>query len=588
MNLSRREFLQLMIAASVAGLWTPRNSNAASGNVHTPSLFNGSNPSEAYKVPTFGNVSFLHITDCHAQLMPVYYREPDIHIGIGNLMENELPHLVGKHLLDYLKIHPRTHSAHALTFLDFPELAVKFGKTGGFAHLSTLVKKIRAERPGSLLLDGGDTWQGSATALWTNAQDMVDASLLLGVDIMTGHWEFTYGMERLQHVLENDFAGKIEFLAQNIVDLEFEDPVFKAYSIREMNGVSVAIIGQAFPYTPIANPRRFVPNWQFGINEDRMRANIKAAKAEGAEVVVVLSHNGMDIDMKMAGRIDGIDAILGGHTHDAVPVAIDVKNPSGGKTIVINSGTSGKFLSVLDLDVRKGKIQDYRYNLLPVFSNMLEPDPVMNAHIEKVRQPYQDKLNEVLAVSDSTLYRRGTFNGTFDQIIVDALMKHQNAEIAFSPGFRWGTTVLPGQNITREDLMAQTAITYPDVRRNEVTGAALKEMLEDIADNRFSPDPYMQQGGDMVRVGGLQYSIDPTKPRNKRILSMELNGKAIDARKKYILAAWAGMEPNEKAPKIWDVVGDYLKDNKVITAKTIDLNLPKMMNIKNNKGIDHA
>lgn len=587
MNLSRREFLQLMIAASAAGLWTPRNSSAAAGFEHTPALANSSSPSEVYNIPKFGNVSFLHFTDCHAQLMPVYYREPDIHIGVGK-MQNELPHLVGKHLLEYLKIPAHSNYAYSLTFLDFPELAAKYGKTGGFAHLATLVKKLRAERPGSLLLDGGDTWQGSATALWTNAQDMVDAALLLGVDIMTGHWEFTYGMERLQQVLENDFADKIEFLAQNVVDLEFEDPVFKAYTIREMNGVPVGIIGQAFPYTPIANPRRFVSAWQFGINEDRMRANIKAARAEGAEVIAVLSHNGMDIDIKLASRVAGIDVILGGHTHDAVPVAIDVKNPSGHNTIVINSGTSGKFLSLLDLDVQKGKVKDYRYHLLPVFSNLLEPDPQMSAHINKVREPFKDKLSEVLAVSDTTLYRRGTFNGTFDQIIVDALMKHQNAEIAFSPGFRWGTTVLPGQEITREDLMAQTAITYPAVRRNQVTGAAIKEMLEDIADNRFSPDPYMQQGGDMVRVGGLQYTIDPTKPRNKRILSMELNGKAIDARKKYVLAAWAGMEPDDKAPKIWDIVGDYLHDKKVITDKTAGLNLPKMVNIKNNKGIDHG
>jgi sulfur-oxidizing protein SoxB len=583
MNLSRREFLQMMIAASATGLWLPGKSSALSGLTKSPNFANSSTPSDVYHVPRFGNVSLLHLTDCHAQLMPIYYREPDIHIGIGKHMENELPHLVGQALLDYLKIAPRSKQAYALTYLDFPELAHKYGKTGGFAHLATLVKKLRAERPGSLLLDGGDTWQGSATALWTRAQDMVDASLLLGVDIMTGHWEFTYGAERLQQVLENDFAGKIEFLAQNVVDLEFEDPVFKAFTVREMNGVQVGIIGQAFPYTPIANPRHFVSDWQFGINEDRLKANIAAARKQGAKIIVLLSHNGMDIDLKLANRVPGIDVILGGHTHDAVPVAIDVKNPAGNRTIVINSGTNGKFLSLLDLDVRNNKIRDYRYHLMPVFSNLLEPDKKMSAHIEAVRKPYQDKLAEVLAVSDSTLYRRGTFNGSFDQIIVDALMAHEDAEIAFSPGFRWGTTILPGQSITLEDLMAQTAITYPEVRRTEISGAQLKATLEDIADNRFSIDPYLQQGGDMVRVGGLRYSIDPTRPRNKRIEAMELKGKPIDAKKKYVLAAWAGMDENQKGPLIWDVVGNYLRDKKVIAEQRV--NLPKLLNVKNNKGV---
>ena len=585
MALSRREFLQMMIAASAVGIWTPKNSSAASGMERAPGIINTSLPGDVYNIPKFGNVSLMHFTDCHAQLTPTYYREPDIHIGIGELMKNEVPHLVGKHVLERFNIPKRSNQAYALSFLDFPELAARYGKTGGFAHLATLVKRIRAERPNALLLDGGDTWQGSATSLWTNAQDMVDASLLLGVDVMTGHWEFTYGAERLNEILENDFKGKIDFVAQNVVDLEFEDAVFNDCTIKEINGTQVAIVGQAFPYTPIANPRHFVDGWQFGIQEEQLQRCVNKARDDGAQVVVLLSHNGMDIDLKLANRIRGIDAIMGGHTHDAVPTAVEVRN-SGGTTLVINSGTSGKFLSVLDLDVQKGKIKDFKYHLVPVFSNLLEPDPQMSAHIEKVRAPYEDKLKEVLAVNEDILYRRGTFTGTFDQIIVDALMKTLDTQMAFSPGFRWGTTILPGSPITVEDLMSQTAITYPEVRRMNMTGAEIKEVLEDIADNRFNPDPYMQQGGDMVRIGGLNYTIDPTMNKGHRIQEMELNGKRVQANKKYAVGAWAGMEKEQNGQPIWDVVGNYLRDKKVV--KAVNLNTPKIKNVADNKGVaDH-
>lgn len=573
MNLSRREFLQLMGAASVLGLG---KSNALMAGISKNS------PAEIYNIKPFGNVSLLHFTDCHAQLVPAYYREPDIHLGIGDAMKNKVPHYVGQHLLDHYGIAHHSSKAYALTYLDFADLAKTYGKTGGFAHMATLINHLRAQRPGALLLDGGDTWQGSATALWTNAQDMVDAAKLLGVDVMTGHWEFTYGEERLREVLEKDFAGKIDFVAQNVVDNEFEDPVFNPYVIKEINQVPVAIIGQAFPYTPIANPRHFVESWQFGIKEERLQKLINEAKGEGAKIVVLLSHNGMDIDIKLASRVRGLDAILGGHTHDAVPMAVEVDN-AGGKTVVINSGTTGKFISALDFDFRNGKIQNYKYHLLPVFSNLLPADKTMADYIEKVRAPYGRQLSEPLAVTNELLYRRGTFSGTFDQIIVDALMKHQDAEIAFSPGFRWGTTILPGQTITMEDLMAQTAITYPEVRRTPMTGARIKEVLEDIADNRFSHDPYHQQGGDMVRIGGLQYTIDPTAPRNKRIMDMELNGKPIQASKTYNVAAWAGLEKDQTGPKIWDVVAEYLRQHK--TIKVSEVNIPKIKNVKNNQGI---
>lgn len=582
MTISRREFLQMMLAASATGLWTPKNSSAMGGVEAMPSVVNGSNPSDIYNIPSFGNVSLFHFTDCHAQLMPTYYREPDVHIGIGKQMKNEIPHLVGKDALNKFGIKSCTDKAYALSFVDFPLLAARFGKTGGFAHLATLIKKLRAERKDSLLLDGGDSWQGSATSLWTNAQDMVDASLLLGVDVMTGHWEFTYGEKRLRQVLENDFAGKIDFVAQNVLDLEFEDRVFNDAVIREVNGVPVGIIGQAFPYTPIANPRHFVEHWQFGIREDLLQHSVDKIREEGAQVVVLLSHNGMDIDLKLASRVRGVDAILGGHTHDAVPQATEIKN-SGGTTLVINSGAAGKFLSVLDLDIRQGKVQGYKYNLLPIFSNLLEPDPQMAAHIENVRKPYLSKLNEVLAVSEDILYRRGTFTGTFDQIIVNALMESQNAEMAFSPGFRWGTAMLPNTPITMEDVMAQTAITYPAVRRMELAGTEIKDILEDIADNRFNPDPYMQQGGDMVRIGGMHYALDPNVPKGKRIQDMQLRGKPIKPNKKYVVAAWAGLDKNQKGQKIWDVVANYLRDKEVVTF--MELNTPRLKNIADNKGV---
>ena len=582
MFLSRREFMKMMSAGAAVGLWAPGTSNALSALAGSTSILSSTNSSDIYDFQPFGNVSLMHFTDTHAQLLPAFYREPNIHLGIGDEMEGEIPHVVGEHFLNRYQIDNKTKDAYALTFLDFPEMAQKYGRTGGYAHMSTLVKYIRSTRPNALLLDGGDTWQGSATSMWTNAQDMVDASLLLGVDVMTGHWEFTYGAERLKHVLENDFKDKIEFVAQNVADLEFEDLVFKPYTIKEVNNTRVAIIGQAFPYTPIANPRHMVANWQFGINEVRMQEHVNQAREDGAEVVVLLSHNGMDIDLKLAKRVRGIDAILGGHTHDAVPAAVEIRN-AGGVTLVMNSGTNGKFLSLLDLYVKNGKIRDYKYKLIPIFSNMIHADPEMQAHIDKVREPFVAQLDRKVAVTDGLLYRRGTFNGTFDQIIVDALLERMDAEIAFSPGFRWGTTVLPNHYITVEDVMSQTAITYPEVRISEVTGAGLKEILEDIADNRFSHDPYMQQGGDMVRVGGLKYVINPKATRNHRIEDMELNGVKIDARKKYKLTNWASVQEPQPGPKIWDVVTDYLSDKRIV--RTANLNMPTIKNVKNNPGI---
>ena len=574
MNLSRREFLQILAAASAAGIGL----NGCDSKKGPGSSMATDDP---YNIPSFGQVSFLHMTDCHAQLLPIYFREPNINIGIGGAT-GKPPHLVGEHLLKHFNISPDTRDAHAFTYLNFEAASKKYGKVGGFAHLSTLVKQLKASRPGSLLLDGGDTWQGSATALWTKGQDMVDACKLLGVDIMTGHWEFTYGATRVQEIIK-DMEGKIEFLAQNVVDNTFEDPIFKPYTLREMNGVQVAIIGQAFPYTPIANPRYMIPDWSFGIRDERLQEMVDEVRGKGAQVVVVLSHNGMDVDLKMASRVNGIDAILGGHTHDGVPAPQIIQSPDGGKTLVINSGSNGKYLSVLDFEVKDGKVTDYRFKLLPIFSNLIEPDKEMQTYIDKVRSPFKKDLEESLAITESLLYRRGNFNGSFDQLILDAMLEVQDADIALSPGFRWGTSLLPGDAITRERLMDQTAITYGTSTLNEMTGEMMKTILEDIADNLFHEDPYYQMGGDMVRIGGLKYSIDPKAPMGKRIGDMELNGKPLDANKTYKVAGWASMqEQPESSPKIWDTVTEYLKDKK--TVRVDEINTPKIKGMDTNPG----
>ncbi|MEO7941365.1 MAG: thiosulfohydrolase SoxB [Burkholderiaceae bacterium] len=576
MSLSKREFLQVLGAASVAGMALARHADADAATAQA----------SLYDIQRFGNVSFLHMTDCHAQLRPIYFREPSFNIGIDD-MRGELPHLVGEHLLKRAGVRPGTPLAHAFTCLDFEHAARRYGKVGGFAHLATLVKQLRASRPGALLLDGGDTWQGSATALWTNAQDMVDACKLLGVDIMTGHWEFTYGMERVREIVDKDFQGKVEFLAQNVKTTDFGDPVFKPYTLREINGVPCAIIGQAFPYTPIANPRYMVADWSFGIQDDNMQKMVDEVRAKGAQVVVVLSHNGMDVDLQMARRVRGIDAIFGGHTHDGVPVAVPVGNAAG-KTLVTNAGSNGKFLGVMDFNVKGGKVVDFRYRLLPIFANQLQADPQMEALITRVRQPYEAKLAEKLAVTDGLLYRRGNFNGSWDQLICDALMQVQGAEIAFSPGFRWGTTLLPGDTITRELMMDQLAITYPYATVSDMSGETIKTVLEDVADNLFNPDPYYQQGGDMVRVGGLAYTCDPVQKMGSRISDMRLGGTPIQAGKTYKVAGWAPVAEGAKnAPgtqPVWDVVETWFKSQGG-RIKPRTLNLPALVGVKGNPGI---
>jgi sulfur-oxidizing protein SoxB len=568
--MNRREFLRLLAIASASGM--PFAAHSANTDDDTQAF---------YDVPRFGNVHLLHFTDCHAQLKPIRFREPDVNLGIGT-QAGKPPHLVGEALLRCFGIAPHSRVAHAFTHLDFTRAAHVYGKVGGFAHLAALVKRLKASRPGALLLDGGDSWQGSATALWTQGQDMIEASKLLGVDIMTGHWEFTLGAERVKQVVDNDFKGCIQFLAQNIKTADFGDPVFEAFTLRTINGVPVAIIGQAFPYTPIANPRYLMADWTFGIQEMEMQAAVNAARAKGAQVVVLLSHNGMDVDLKMASRVTGIDAILGGHTHDGVPAPIVVSNALG-KTLVTNAGSNGKFLGVLDFDVKNGRVSDFRYKLLPVFANLLPADREMEALIAKQRAPYEAKLDEVLAVSEDLLYRRGNFNGSFDQLILDGLLAEKDAEIAFSPGFRWGTTLLPGEPITLERLMDQTAITYPYTTVAALSGETIKTVLEDVADNLFNPDPYYQQGGDMVRVGGLQYAIDPSANIGNRISDMRLNGKPLDANKLYKVAGWAPVAEGASGEPIWELMTRYLKAQKTIRPRR--LNLPAIKGMAGNSGL---
>jgi sulfur-oxidizing protein SoxB len=571
---NRREFLHAVAAGAVAGLPV--------GDARALDLSAGAKFYDA--IAPFGNVSLLHFTDCHAQLLPMYYREPSVNLGVGSA-QGQPPHLVGEALLKFFRIPPGTRDAHAFTSLDFARAARAYGRMGGFAHLATLVKKLKSTRPGAMLLDGGDTWQGSATSLWTRGQDMVDAQKLLGVDVMTGHWEFTYGAERVKEVVAKDFAGRVDFIAQNIRTADFGDPVFPPYVIKSLNGFPVAIVGQAFPYTPIANPRYFMAEWTFGIQEESLQKIVDEVRGKGALAVVLLSHNGMDVDLKMASRVTGIDVILGGHTHDGVPQPTIIAN-RGGKTVVTNAGSNGKFLAVLDLDIREGKVADFRYRLLPVFSNLLPPDRAMADHIANVRAPFLPKLAERLAVTEGLLYRRGNFNGTADQLILDALMAEKDAPIAFSPGFRWGTALLPGQAIRMEDLMDQTAITYPHVTVSEFTGETIKTILEDVADNLFNPDPYYQQGGDMVRVGGMSYAIDPNANVGRRITRMELAGKPIDAGRTYKVAGWAAVSDEARAAggeAIWDVCARYLRGQKTVSAKMP--NMPVIEGMRGNPGM---
>jgi sulfur-oxidizing protein SoxB len=564
MTIRRREFLKL---AGVAAL-----------SPALPRLARAADNTGIYEFERFGNARILHMTDTHAQLLPVYFREPSVNLGIG-AMAGKPPHLVGRAFLDRFGVRPDSADAYAFTCLDFEKSAIRFGKLGGFAHLKTLIERLRNDvGPGrSLLLDGGDLWQGTGLANTMRGADMVEAANLLGIEAMTGHWEFTYGEKALRANLER-FAG--EFLAQNVFLTEeaafndakaFDPPsgrVFKPAMIKEIGGYRVAVIGQAFPYVPIAHPKRFTPDWTFGIRDDELQKLVNGLRInDKVDAVVLLSHNGMDVDLKLAGRVTGIDVILGGHTHDAVPEAIQVAN-AGGITLVTNAGSSGKFLGVLDLELAKGRVKDLRYRLLPVFSELLKPDPAMQALIEKIREPYAVGYARKIATADRLLYRRGNFGGSVDQLICDALRSELDAEIALSPGFRWGCSVLPGQAVTMEDVLTETAITYPETYVSSMTGGQIKDILEDVCDNLFNADPYYQQGGDMVRVGGFVYTCTPGESAGRRISELKLDdGRALEAAKSYKVAGWASVNEQQGKP-VWDIFANHLATRKTSNPRS--------------------
>jgi sulfur-oxidizing protein SoxB len=578
MTIRRRELLKISgVAALSAGL---------------PRLARGADTMGVYELERFGNARILHMTDTHAQLQPIYFREPSVNLGVG-AMQGQPPHLVGKAFLDRFGIKPDSADAHAFTFVDFEKGAARFGKLGGFAHLKTLIDRLRNDvgMGRSMLLDGGDLWQGSGQANTLGGADMVDAANLLGIEAMTGHWEFTYGETTLRKNLER-FKGK--FLAQNVFlteeaafnDAKAFDPasgrVFEPSMIKEIGGYRVAVIGQAFPYVPIAHPKRFTPDWTFGVRDDELQKLVDSLRIKDkVDAVVLLSHNGMDVDLKLASRVSGIDVILGGHTHDAVPQPIAIRN-SGGVTLVTNAGSNGKFLGVLDLDLAKGKVSNVRYRLFPVFSELLKPDLQMQALIDKMHAPYASAYGEKVATADRLLYRRGNFDGTMDRLICDALRSELNAEIALSPGFRWGTTVLQGQSITMEDVLAETAITYPETYTQSMTGAQLKDVLEDVCDNLFNADPYYQQGGDMVRVGGMSYTCSPAETTGHRISELKLdNGRAIEPGKSYKVAGWASVNEQKGAP-VWDIFANYLRSGKTVDQRGAGVTLK---GVEDNPGI---
>src|ERR1051325_6005418 len=549
--LSRRELLQ--IAAASAAILPNDLTRALAQQKLTQA--------ELLAFEPLGNVTLLHVTDVHGQLMPVYFREPSSNLGAGDA-KGQLPHIAGKDYLARFGIPERSAAAYALTAEDFAALAQRCGRMGGLDRLATVVKTVRAERGDRvLLLDGGDTWQGSLTANRTRGQDMADCFALLKPDAMTGHWEFTLGAERVKELA--DGLG-FPFLALNIRDTEWQEPVVGAAKMFEKGGVKIAVLGQAFPYTPIANPRWMIPTWSFGIREDDVRANVEKARSAGAQLVVLLSHNGFDVDRKLAPRVAGIDVILTGHTHDALPEAVKV-----GKTLLIASGSHGKFLSRLDLDVRGGAVKDFRYRLIPLFADGIAPDPEMAAAIAKARAPFATELAREVGRTESLLYRRGNFAGSFDDLICAALMQERDAEIALSPGFRWGASVLPGAPITVEDIHNATAISYPQVYRQTMTGARLKEILEDVADNLFNPDPYYQQGGDMVRCGGLGYTIDTAKPAGSRIsgLTHLKSAKPIEPEREYVVAGWASVNEGTEGPPVWELVEKYVAGKKTVRVE---------------------
>ncbi len=557
--ISRRDFLQVGMAASaLVGA-------SGFGNWARLAAQQSLTQDQLLQFDTFGNVSLIHVTDIHAQLKPIYFREPSVNIGVGE-NKGEVPHVTGTDFRRLYGIEDGSPSHYALSSGDFTALAREYGRVGGLDRVATVINAIRADRPDAILLDGGDTWHGSYTCYHTQGQDMVNVMNALKPDAMTFHWEFTLGSDRVAELVSSlPFAA----LGQNIFDAEWDEPtdLFPPYTMFERGGAKIAVIGQAFPYMPIANPGWMFPEYAFGIRDENMQEIVDQVRNEGAECVVVLSHNGFDVDKKMATIVSGIDVILSGHTHDALPEPV-----LSGETLIIASGSNGKFVSRVDLDIRDGRMMGYRHKLIPIFSDVIEPDAEMTALIDEQRAPFEEKLSEVIGQTESLLYRRGNFNGSWDDLICDALLSERDAEIALSPGVRWGPSLIPGQDITREDIWNVTSMTYGEAYRTEMTGEFLKVVLEDVADNIFNPDPYYQQGGDMVRTGGLGYSIDVSAPQGERISNMTLlsSGEPIDPSRNYVIAGWASVNEGTEGPQIWDVVESHIRKLGTVTVQEND------------------
>ena len=550
---SRRDFLQVGMATSAI------YGASGFGSFSRLAAQQKLSQDDLLRFDTYGNVSLIHITDIHAQLKPIYFREPEINLGVGSAL-GQVPHITGANFRKMYGIDDGSPSHYALTHNDFSALAREYGRVGGLDRVATVVKSIRADRPDAILLDGGDTWHGSYTCHHTQGQDMVNVMNALNTEAMTFHWEFTLGSDRVHEIID---TLPFPALGQNIFDAEWDEPAeyFKPYTFFERGGSKIAVIGQAFPYMPIANPSWMFPEYSFGIRDENMQAMVDEVRGLGADLVVVLSHNGFDVDKKMASIVTGIDIILSGHTHDALPEPVLVND-----TVIVASGSNGKFVSRIDLDVRNGQMMGFKHKLIPIFSDVITPDPDMAALIDGERAPYIDQLSEVIGQSESLLYRRGNFNGTWDDLICQALIEEREADISMSPGVRWGPSILPGQDITREDIWNVTSMSYGKVYRTEMTGEFIHIILEDVADNLFNPDPYYQQGGDMVRIGGMGYRIDINKPQGERITELTLlkTGEKIDPSKNYVVAGWASVNEGTEGPQVWDLVENYIRRNGIV------------------------
>ena len=548
--LSRRDFLQVGMAT------TAIYGSSGFGNFSKLAAQQKLKQEDLLEFDTYGNVSLIHVTDIHGQLKPIYFREPEINLGVGSAL-GQVPHITGANFRKMYGINDGSPSHYALTHNDFSALAQQYGRVGGLDRVATVIKAIRADRPDAILLDGGDTWHGSYTCHHSQGQDMVNVMNALKTEAMTFHWEFTLGSDRVHEIID---TLPFPALGQNIFDAEWDEPAdyFEPYTFLERGGSKIAVIGQAFPYMPIANPGWMFPEYSFGIRDENMQEMVDEVRGLGADLVVVLSHNGFDVDKKMASIVSGIDIILSGHTHDALPEPVLIN-----ETVIVASGSNGKFVSRVDLDVRNGKMMGFKHKLIPIFSDVIAPDPDIAALIDEERAPYKSQLSEVIGQSQSLLYRRGNFNGTWDDLICQAMIEEREADISMSPGVRWGPSILPGQDITREDIWNVTSMSYGKVYRTEMTGEFLQIILEDVADNLFNPDPYYQQGGDMVRIGGMGYRIDINKPQGRRISDLTLlkTGERIDPSKNYIVAGWASVNEGTEGPQIWDLVENYIRRN---------------------------